>query len=89
MRAFEVYLNEERLCVAGVGEDGVLNTMIDHIIGNNRNDLFMRTGGLLTQTMEHVMWATRDLKVGDEIRVRIVETDAVDPPLTRSRAPEE
>jgi hypothetical protein len=27
MRAFEVYLNGKKLCVAGIGEDGVLTTI--------------------------------------------------------------
>jgi hypothetical protein len=38
MRAFEVYLNGKRLCTAGIGDDGVMNTMIDHVIGDGRDE---------------------------------------------------
>jgi hypothetical protein len=38
MRAFEVYLNRKRLCVAGIGDDGVLDTMVDHVVGKGRTE---------------------------------------------------
>ena len=34
MLAFEVYVNRKRVCVAGIGEVGALNTMVDHVVGN-------------------------------------------------------
>ena len=80
MRAFEISLNGERLCVAGIGENGVLNTMITQVIGTDRNDLSLRTGGLISSTQEHVVWTPTSLNVGDEVFVRIIETETVDPP---------
>jgi hypothetical protein len=71
MRAFEVYLNGKRLCVAGIADDGVLTTIIDHVLGHGRNEQHVRIGGLNSTTGEHVIWKRKRLKTGDEVRVRI------------------
>jgi len=84
-RAFEVYLNGKRLCVAGVGDDGVLNTMIDHVAGKGRNELHLLVGGLIGPAGEHVVWIRKRLKRGDEVRVQIVEAALVDQPGERRR----
>ena len=85
MRAFEVSVNDKRLCVAGIGNDGVLNTMVDYVNGSGRNELFLRVGGLIGPTNEHVVWVRRRLKRGDEVRVRIVEATIAEPPKERQR----
>ena len=84
MRAFEIYVNGERVCLAGVTDRSVLTTIIDYS-GRDREPLHLHVGGLLIPQEEHVRWQDRDLDVGDEIRVRIVETDEVDPPAKRFR----
>jgi len=86
MRAFEVHLNGKRLCVAGLGGDGVLNTMVDHVAGHGRNELYLRVGGLISATEEHVRWRNLRLRLGDKVALRIVETDFVDKPAKRYRA---
>ena len=85
MRAFEVHLNGERLCVAGFDGDGVLNTMIDQVAGSGRRDICFRVGGLITATDEHVRWINLRLKVGDEVALKVVETESVDMPAQRFR----
>lgn len=85
MRAFEVYLNGKRLCLAGIGDDGVLNTMVDHGVGKGWNQQTLRVGGLINATQEHVIWSRRRLKIGDEVRVKIVETASIDRPKERIR----
>jgi hypothetical protein len=82
MRAFQVYLNEELLCTAGIGDDGVLNAMITHVngYGHGHNELSLRVGGLNSQKKEHVIWKSLDLKTGDEVRVRITDSDTIDEP---------
>lgn len=82
-RAFAVYVNGKRNCVAGIGDDGVLNAMVDHVVGNGRNELYLRVGGLIGPTGEHVVWRRQRLKAGDEVRVKIVETTSVDRPKER------
>ena len=48
MRAFKVELNGKRLCVAGIGGDGVLSTMVDYIGNGRRKRLHLRVGGLFS-----------------------------------------
>ena len=81
MIAFEVLVNGEKLCTAGVGDKGVLTA---NIVGPKSPRL--RVGGLHNE--EHVLWISHrpmalELKVGDEVTVRIVETEVVDEPIQR------
>jgi len=50
MRAFEVHLNGKRLCVAGIGEDGVLTAIITDVARKDGNDLDLTVGGLVSRT---------------------------------------
>lgn len=84
MRAFEVYLNDEKLCVAGVGEYGVLTAIVDYV-GNRENETSLHVGGLITPRNEHVRWRNRLLQVGDEVRIRIVDAKSIDRPTKRYR----
>ena len=86
MRAFKVYLNGKRLCLAGIGDDGVLTTIVDWVSRKGVGDLFLQVGGLISPKDEHVRWVTqKPLTVGDQLRVEIVEADAVDRPKKRYR----
>ena len=76
--------NGKRLCVAGIDGDCVLNTIVDHIAGRGgRRELHLRVGGLISATEEHVIWRSMRLKDGDEVTVKIVETDRVDRPIQK------
>ena len=86
MRAFEVHLNGKRLCVAGFDGDGVLNTVVNHLAGPGRDAVLeLRIGGLISSTDEHVDWHYAKLSVGDEITLKIIETDSADKPTNRIR----
>jgi|SRR5579862_6905397 len=85
MRAFKVELNGKRLCVAGIGGDGVLNTMVDYVVHQSSSRLHLRVGGLFSSTEEHATWRHRALKVGDRVTVTIIEADSVDKPRKRYR----
>ena len=89
MVAFKVYLNSKKLCLAGIGDDGVLSAITNWVAGGHYKaaDLFLEVGGLISPTREHVNWIKqKPLHVGDEIRVKIVETDSVEGPIERYRA---
>ncbi len=47
MRAFRVYLNGKKLCVAGVGDDGVLSAIVDCVGRSGGTDTSLHIGGLL------------------------------------------
>jgi hypothetical protein len=84
MKAFEVFINGHFVCRAGIGDDGVL-TAIVHWLGSkdDLDDTFLSVGGMDSATNEHLDWTVPTIGVGSEIMVRIIETDAVDPPAKR------
>ncbi len=84
MRAFKVSLNGKKLCLAGVGERGVLTAIVDWVAGDRGEESSLQVGGLANE--EHVKWTRQKrLRVGDEIRVRIVEAATVDRPVKKQR----
>ena len=96
MPVFNVYLNGKKVSTAGVGDTGVLGAHVswarrrgEHTLAKNpdsvEEELRLDVGGLITPADEHVRWVDRKLKVGDEIRIVIVEEAAVDRPRTRKR----
>jgi hypothetical protein len=88
MIGFEAEVNGEKTCLAGVGDFGVLTTIVSwvrtHAIvakeGEGANKLDLHIGGLKEANTgdSHITWLNKNLVVGDEIRMRIVNTDHVD-----------
>lgn len=86
MRAFKVYLNDHKLCLAGIGNRGVLSALVTWNAGEANESLELEAGGLISPDMEFVAWIRqRPLDVGDDVRIRIVEADSVDEPKNRHR----
>ncbi|HZQ18154.1 MAG TPA: hypothetical protein VFA90_05485 [Terriglobales bacterium] len=86
MRAFEVSLNGKKLCVAGVGDDGVLVANADWVGKPGDEELFLAVSGL-NNSREHIDWIVqKPLNVGDEVQIRIVEAAEVDEPASRHQA---
>jgi len=86
MKAFEVFINGHRLCLAGVGDNGGLHAIINCISGPDREEIFLSLGGLDYVTDEHMNWKVPAIGVGAEVLVRVVETTSVDPPDVRVRS---
>lgn len=88
MRAFEVFTNGKRLCLAGIGDDGVLTAIVSFAAKKDReiNDLRLNVGGLISPLHESVTWTNEHLNVGDEITVRIVEANTPDSPNDRAQS---
>jgi len=83
MRAFEIYLNgERRLCLAGVGNEGVFTAIIEWQ-GGDEEHIHLDVGGLPIPEEEYVTWQDRTLSVGDDVRIRIIDSDNVDTPIER------
>jgi hypothetical protein len=84
MRAFKILLNDKKLCLAGVGNRGVLSAIVDWVARDQEERLSLQVGGLANK--EHLNWTgLKRLRVGDEIRVKIVEAASVDRPVERKR----
>jgi hypothetical protein len=97
MRALEVYVNGKRLCAAGIGDDGCLTAIVRSVLrpvqitGRKRSprikeDLGLDVSGLISSTAEYARWKTPKLRTGDEVRIKVIETDRPDKPSKRERA---
>jgi hypothetical protein len=85
MIAFVVSVNGQRVGTIGIGDNGVLDTIVcwSGRIGEP-GDLRISFGGLDNTTDEHVRWPDPPkIKVGDTVTVQVVETDSVDTPTDR------
>ncbi len=84
MIAFEIYLNDHKMCRAGIGDSGVLSAIVTwaattRSTGTRDESLFLNVGGLINPESKHVSWINqKGLAVGDKIQINIVEADSVD-----------
>lgn len=81
MICFEIWVNGEKICLAGVDESDVLCAIIDGARKQRKSNLHV--GGLVGD--EHVRWTEREhiLEVGDEVTIKIVESDTADEPIRK------
>jgi len=86
MRAFEIYLNDQKLCLAGIGDNGVLSAIVTCVMNPTNKSMFVDMGGLISPKGQHVSWIRQlPVAVGDKIQVNVVEEDSVDEPERRDR----
>lgn len=93
MKCFEVTINGQKVCTAGIGDYGVLNSVLSFVVGKESSDpttpsqsLELAVFGVSTSTVgvsENLEWLRRrDLMVGDEIVIRIIEASECDQPAS-------
>jgi len=85
MIAIELYVNDQKISTASL-ENGVMSAIVNWIKLQEEDDSWhagISLAGLDNKTSEHVRWVQQDLGVGDEVRIRLVETDTVDAPVAR------
>jgi hypothetical protein len=84
MKALLVHVNGKRLCLAGVGDNGVIGSAVSWVGGPKTNEslsaerIYFDVGGIDSTASERVRWEVPPLGVGDSITITIVETDSVD-----------
>lgn len=90
MICFEVRLNGKKVCLAGVGDSGVLSAIVSWAgpptltpKGQKkwRDPARLHVGGLYEPSGNvhiHPRWAQRKLRPGDEVQVRLIESDKPD-----------
>jgi hypothetical protein len=96
---FEVFLNGRPVARAGANDLGVLSAHITGVgklgpvakgRGPKDRDLHLSVGGLTARKRppdEHVSWLSiHRLKLGDEVRVKVIESTRADRPASRKRA---
>lgn len=84
MVALEVSVNGEVVCTAGVGARGILSAevkwlCVDRKIGDTVEELCVWPHGVDTTNGTGKHWPKAYVKLGDEITIRIVERNEVDP----------
>lgn len=93
MICFEVELNGKRLCRAGVGESGVLSSIVSWVGGSPRAPdrrgrtragiVRLSVGGLLgsdpDEAQVHPQWVERLIRPGDTVSISVVQAAAADP----------
>lgn len=93
MLAFEIMINGEKVLAAGVEDWDLIHADImarraKEAIESDEYELSV--GGLPQQIedgkLEHIRWGRTELKLGDQITIRLIETDAADPPIRRYRS---
>lgn len=77
MRAFEIYLNGEKLCVAGLEQGDLLFSVSGGEDTRGRGGVGLGMTGLLP-TKSTVRWHQRSLNMNDHVEVRIIEAKKAD-----------
>lgn len=101
MIAFEVHVDGKLVCTAGVGDLGVITTIISWAQRKAsehegraledrefEEDLTIHVGGLLREsdgTAVHLRWLDTDLQPGSEVVVRVVEVTEATKPSWAER----
>jgi len=100
VKCFEVTINGKKVCTAGIGDDGVLTSILSLVAksqtgsrltseiekGDPFESLNLRVSGIATPkdgVNEMVEWLHRDLVVGDEIVVKIIDASDCDEPTSK------
>ncbi len=95
MIAFEIIVNGKRLCCAGIVDRGILTALLNWVrrrpeavpsTARPVEELKFGVAGLrsgIGGPGEHLTWYDDSVKIGDEIRIRIVEVPEADEPTKR------
>ncbi|HKC63904.1 MAG TPA: hypothetical protein VKB86_09715 [Pyrinomonadaceae bacterium] len=92
MTCFEVTINKKLVCTAGVNDVGMLLALVELAKRKpqskgqrNRDYIKLRVGGSEANDgrIEQLDWLNRRIKVGDEIKIRVVEASRSDKPKSR------
>ena len=83
MLAFEVSVNGDRLCTASAANHCVLSAVLSWARRKPEVINFHVGGVAADDPKRHVDWTTPTIGVGDEVRIRVIDTDTFDPPDRR------
>jgi hypothetical protein len=98
MRGFEVEVNGERYCLAGVGDVGALSAFVTYVgvrgsegeamVGPTYLSVSGFSGSVDDQRHVHWREGIRPLGPGDVITVRVVDVESPDPGVPSVAAPQ-
>jgi hypothetical protein len=79
---FEVTINDEPPVVAGLRDLKVLTAGLTFV--SAREELDLHVGGMVDRS-DHVSWLEREMRRGDVVTIRIVDSEQTTEPATRTR----
>jgi len=90
MLAFQITINGKHIATAGV-QQGVVSAIANWVClpwGDSTPSVEdwhagFSVGAIDEQTSENLKWLRHDVRLGDEISIKLVETDTVDEPTER------
>jgi hypothetical protein len=89
MKAFVISLNGQPFVTAGVGDDGTLTTNVTWVGCSPpslaEGGLGLLVHGIDARSGERVRWSVPEIGVGDEVTIKIIETNQVSPEDKRFR----
>jgi hypothetical protein len=95
MTVLDVYLNDRKLCRAGVGRDGVLDAIVSWVkltgpaqqtarrLKKPAEEARLHVGGLRDDV--HRVWSAHPLRFGDRVAVVLNRASQFDPPVSEKR----
>ncbi len=87
MLAFVVLVNGQRVCSVGLSSLNTRGIQLSWIGNTKTNErLFLHVGGM--DDDEHVSWSVPQIKIGDEVTIKIIEDSAPDLPTARKSVEE-
>lgn len=87
MKALAVFLNGQRICTASLGDAGHVSADAT-LIGDGDDAGWLQVNGFDGSSNHHVKWCFQPLKVGDEVRIVVEETEQIDEPNERKSVEE-
>src|ERR1051325_10599393 len=86
MVCFEVKRNGTRLCTAGINSKSILSAILTHVDvidpgPKPRHTLDLVISGLNCETKQHMDWGRVGVRRGDQIEIRVIESDKADSPV--------
>ena len=95
MLAFELFVDDRRICLAGMEDWSVMSVILSGVRRRKQDPsdggrLDVSAGGLSETGADgaayHARWEKVDLAVGSRVVINLVETDQPDPPIRRYRS---
>jgi hypothetical protein len=95
MLAFELFVDDRRICLAGMDDWAVMSVILTGVRRRKDNPddsgrLDVSVGGLSETDADgaayHQRWEKVDFAVGSRVVINLVEADEVDPPVRRYRS---
>src|SRR5215471_10143470 len=92
MLCFQVNRNGRRLCTAGINGKSILSAILNHVDvidpgPKPRRTLDLVVSGLNCETKQHINWRRVDLRTGDKIEIRLIESSKADSPAHITKSP--